>query len=66
MAPTATRQAGAVATVSASATGSGAFVRPEIATDWEPYKDAITELYKTLKLRDVMVQMETGHAFKAT
>ena len=66
MAPTVARPTGAVPTGSASATGSGAFVRPEIAADWEPYKDAITELYKTLKLRDVMVQMETGHAFKAT
>ncbi|KAK3938805.1 Clr5 domain-containing protein [Diplogelasinospora grovesii] len=40
--------------------------RPSKPEDWEPYRDVIAHLYTTMKLKDVMVEMQTRHQFKAT
>ncbi|KAL2267071.1 hypothetical protein VTJ83DRAFT_4348 [Remersonia thermophila] len=42
--------------------------RPTKPEDWEPYRDLIAHFYITLnmKLKDVMVEMETSYGFKAT
>ncbi|KAK0715295.1 Clr5 domain-containing protein [Lasiosphaeris hirsuta] len=40
--------------------------RPTKAEDWEPYRDIIAQLYTTMKLKDVMLEMQMIHHFKAT
>ncbi|KAH8894248.1 hypothetical protein GQ53DRAFT_744989 [Thozetella sp. PMI_491] len=40
--------------------------RPTRPEDWEAYRDAITHLYSSMKLKDVMKEMENQHYFKAT
>lgn len=41
-------------------------VRPSRAEDWEPYRDIIAHLYNTMKLKDVMTEMQMTYNFKAT
>jgi len=41
-------------------------VRPSRAEDWEPYRDIIAHLYNTMKLKDVMTEMQMTYSFKAT
>ncbi|KAK0636507.1 Clr5 domain-containing protein [Bombardia bombarda] len=40
--------------------------RPTKPEDWEPYRDVIAHLYNTMKLKDVMTEMQARHHFKAT
>ncbi|KAK4663040.1 hypothetical protein QC763_600850 [Podospora pseudopauciseta] len=40
--------------------------RPSRAEDWEPYRDIIAHLYNTMKLKDVMTEMQMTYNFKAT
>ncbi|KAK4187122.1 hypothetical protein QBC35DRAFT_474863 [Podospora australis] len=40
--------------------------RPSRAEDWEPYRDVIAHMYNTMKLKDVMTEMEVNYHFKAT
>ncbi|KAK0745009.1 Clr5 domain-containing protein [Apiosordaria backusii] len=40
--------------------------RPSRAEDWEPYRDIIAHLYNTMKLKDVMTEMQMIYNFKAT
>ena len=40
--------------------------RPTKAEDWEPYRDTIAHLYNTMKLKDVMAEMQAAYQFKAT
>jgi hypothetical protein len=40
--------------------------RPTKPEDWEGYRDVIADLYTTMKLRDVMAEMQARHSFKAT
>ncbi|KAK4161001.1 Clr5 domain-containing protein [Cladorrhinum sp. PSN259] len=41
-------------------------VRPSRAEDWEPYREVIAHLYNTMKLKDVMTEMQMTYHFKAT
>ncbi|GAB1319134.1 Clr5 domain-containing protein [Madurella fahalii] len=43
-----------------------AMFRPAKAEDWEPYRDIIAHLYNTMKLKDVMTEMQVTYNFKAT
>lgn len=43
-----------------------AMFRPTKAEDWEPYRDIIAHLYNTMKLKDVMTEMQATYNFKAT
>ena len=40
--------------------------RPSRPEDWEGYRDVITDLYGSKKLKDVMKDMERHYYFKAT
>jgi len=40
--------------------------RPTKPEDWEPYRAMIAHLYNTMKLKDVMTEMEVQYSFKAT
>ena len=40
--------------------------RPSRPEDWEAYRDVISHLYSTKKLKDVMKEMERQYYFKAT
>ncbi|KAK1831135.1 Clr5 domain-containing protein [Podospora conica] len=40
--------------------------RPSKSQDWEPYRETIALLYETMKLKDVMLEMQLSHGFKAT
>jgi len=40
--------------------------RPTKPEDWERFRDTIADLYNTMKLKDVMVEMQATHGFKAT
>lgn len=46
--------------------GQPAVFRPEKPEDWEPYRDVIAQLYTTMKLKDVMTEMQATYGFKAT
>lgn len=54
---------------SSTATGSSSrsqMIRPSSPNDWEPYKEAITQLYEEVRLKDVIKEMERSYNFKAT
>ncbi|KAK0743411.1 Clr5 domain-containing protein [Schizothecium vesticola] len=40
--------------------------RPSKSQDWEPYREIIAALYEIMKLKDVMLEMQLSHGFKAT
>lgn len=40
--------------------------RPSKSQDWEPYRETIAALYEIMKLKDVMLEMQLSHGFKAT
>jgi hypothetical protein len=40
--------------------------RPTKPEDWERFKEPIADLYTTMKLKDVMAEMQARHGFKAT
>lgn len=41
-------------------------IRPDKAEDWEPYREIIADMYRTMKLKDVMEEMEKSYGFKGT
>ncbi len=43
-----------------------AMIRPSKPEDWEPYREIIGELYTSMKLKDVMTEMQLSYHFKAT
>ncbi len=40
--------------------------RPSKPEDWEHYREPIATLYNTMKLKDVMLEMQVKYNFKAT
>jgi hypothetical protein len=50
----------------AATAGRVQFVRPESSSDWEPYREIISQLYEEIRLKDVIVEMERSYNFKAT
>ena len=55
----------AMAPAQSSSSDSGCF-RPDKAEDWEPYRTIIADMYRTMKLKDVMEEMERNYNFKGT
>jgi hypothetical protein len=51
---------------SSGSRSSSSTVRPSKSEDWEPYRDIITDMYSSMKLKDVMSEMQRSYAFKAT
>jgi hypothetical protein len=46
--------------------GRAQFVRPTSSSDWEPYREVISQLYEEIRLKDVILEMERTYSFKAT
>ncbi|KAK2066921.1 hypothetical protein P8C59_000699 [Phyllachora maydis] len=51
---------------SSSSRATASTIRPQKSEDWEPYRDAITQLYGSSRLKEVMADMQAMYGFKAT
>lgn len=49
-----------------SRSSSPKMFRPTKEEDWERFKEPIFDLYMTMTLKEVMVEMQATHGFKAT
>ncbi|RKU48907.1 hypothetical protein DL546_008856 [Coniochaeta pulveracea] len=50
----------------ATTPGRARMVRPASSSDWEPYREVISQLYEEIRLKDVIIEMERSYNFKAT